>query len=242
VAVGTPYFVARVSGAASNPVITVATATAAGDAIFVSANTGSSVTGISDSKGNTYLAVINDTANGVCNFAATYKGSPGTPTAALTTSDTVTVTTGGTGNAVQIAACSGLAAQAANVNTGVDTTGTSNAASKAITPLAVGDLLFSFWCFSGNAVSATWANGFTKIADTAITNNGISQGFLVSTSTSSVTALCNLGASISWYGGVASFAAAVTAGGILPQQAKKRMPAYFTRINTPTRSGGVYSR
>jgi hypothetical protein len=31
-------------------------------------------------------------------------------------------------------------------------------------------------------------------------------------------------------------------GGLLPQQLKKRLPAYFTRINAPARSRGVYSR
>jgi hypothetical protein len=50
-------------------------------------------------------------------------------------------------------------------------------------------------------------------------------------------------AAASLYAGV--WIASVPGGGatgILPQQARKRMPAYFTRINTPTRSGGVYAR
>ncbi|HEY7416527.1 MAG TPA: hypothetical protein VH593_15140 [Ktedonobacteraceae bacterium] len=46
-----------------------------------------------------------------------------------------------------------------------------------------------------------------------------------------------------WISKIATYKLVVAGGGgILPQQAKKRMPAYFTRINTPSRSGGVYAR
>jgi len=50
-------------------------------------------------------------------------------------------------------------------------------------------------------------------------------------------------ASEQWVAVAATFKAKAAGGvSILPQQAKKRMPAYFTRINTPSRNGGVYAR
>jgi len=100
VAAGTPYQIASGTGLGANPVLTVATATQSGDAVFLYFNTSGVPSAISDSKGNTYLQVFADSANGVCMYAATYKGSPGIPTAALTTSDTISITTAATGQTI----------------------------------------------------------------------------------------------------------------------------------------------
>src|SRR5215469_16527332 len=163
--VGTPYLVASGSGLGANPVLTVANATQPGDSIFVYGNTSNSLSAVSDSKGNTYLVIFNDTANGVSMYASTYNGSPGTPTAALTTSDTITGTcTGVSGNALIAGGCSGLAAQAANANTGaVAVHGTSTASSCSFTPTNTGDLVIFGQAFAGAASTVTYTNSFAKI-------------------------------------------------------------------------------
>jgi len=212
VAAGTPYQIASISAGAANPALTVATPTSPGDAIFVYCNTGGAATAVSDTKGNTYLQSFEDASNGISFYYSTYKGSPGTPTAALTTSDTITVTVAGPGNQVLAAACSGLAPQAANATnpTGLAGAihGTSAASSMTITPVNVGDLIVFGQGFAAAATSTTYTGGFAKIGDVLLTGGGVSMGYLVATSTSLTTCSCTLGVSVGWYDGAASFAAA----------------------------------
>jgi len=236
VAAGTPYQIASGTGLGANPVLTVATATQSGDAVFLYFNTSGVPSAISDSKGNTYLQVFADSANGVCMYAATYKGSPGIPTAALTTSDTISITTAATGQTILAAGCSGLAPQAAAVTnpTGLAAAihGTSTASSMTITPAAAGQMVIFGQAWAGNAVSITYTGGFTKIADAGLASNGVSMGYQLAPSAASLTCSATLGASIGWYDGAASFAIAVQASApALPGPPALRHPA----VQAPSR-------
>src|SRR5215831_2434375 len=207
-AVGTPYQIATGQTTAANGTVTVGTATNPGDSVFVTINANGAVTGLTDTKGNTYVQYSTGSGAQQCYFfAATYKGTPGTPTAALTTSDTWTVVGGGANNSLEAAACSGIAPQAANVNPAYATT-TSTTASESITPVNVGDFVIMWLAFGSNPSTITYANGFTKIADYFPSVNPVSLGYLKATSTSAVTAQAALGASVIWVLGSAGFAAA----------------------------------
>jgi hypothetical protein len=101
-ALGTPYLIGTTAtpSTSETQIIDVSTPTSAGDSILVatgSSATAATVTGIIDSAGNIYVAAIaavTSDEQGQVWIAAYGSGGPGTPTAALTTSNTITATYG----------------------------------------------------------------------------------------------------------------------------------------------------
>ncbi len=195
-----PYLIGTVTAGAT---VAVSTATAAGDAVFVSISASGAVTGLTDSQGNTYLQLSGDATNHVYLYAATYKGTAGTPTAALSTSDTITIA-GATGNAVAGAA-TGLAPVAAD-KTPAFTSGSGTA----ITGPATGtlatfpELVIAATGEPSNA-AVTWGGGFTSIGSALSTGNGATLAYKLVPSNLSVTPTATLGASSSWDAMTASF-------------------------------------
>jgi len=130
-AFGTPYLIGTTgtaSSAASQPV-SVGTGTSAGDCIIVacgnSSAAGATISGVADSAGNVYVAA--DAASSSNEFGQIWisyygSGGAGTPTGALTTSNTITVTYSGTSGIKNVVAA------------GVSGVATSNAVDQAPTP------------------------------------------------------------------------------------------------------------
>lgn len=128
------------------------------------------------------------------------------------------------------------------------TTGTSIPSNDPGTTTKVGDLLVWIGAFRAAATpypTITVPSGYT-VQGSQFNSTGTGAGVGVQAATRVQAAAGPVGAQAgtlsSLNNGGAILVAIPGAPTILPQQARKRMPAYFTRINLPTRSGGVYSR
>ena len=199
---GTPYLVVSGSGLGANPVLTVATPTNPGDGLYLIANANSAVTAVSDSRGNTWVQLQSDVPHLIYFWAATYKGAPGTPTAALGAADTISITCSNTGD-VAAAGCGGLRALAADANPPT-ASATSTTVSEAITPGSQGDMILMGFAHAGTP-TVTYNNGFTAVP--GVFPASLSMGYLVAPAAATVTAQATLGSSVIWIVGTASFAA-----------------------------------
>lgn len=140
--------------------------TSAGDTIAVVLNA-SNTTGatVSDSQGNTYVSVTNDTASAVGLWVATYKGSPGTPTAALTAgTDTITPTGSFTSGDLTAVGVPGMAstapdsAPAFSKMTAVNQTGPTTGALA-----SPGEVVLAAFGGTSTLNPLAWGNGFTEL-------------------------------------------------------------------------------
>jgi hypothetical protein len=203
---GVPYYIGRATGSATSEVISVGTATTAGDVIFValanSSSGGATITGITDSAGNDYARII-PAANTSNEFgdlwAALPQNNSGT-TGALTTSNTITVTwSATTGQKMCVAfGLSGVAASSA-----VDQDPAPGHATNASPTVSTGTLAQAAEMAIGvlnNAVTAAPSSvGLTQLTQQqATTSPYITVCYELTSSTSAVTFSGSFGGSENW--------------------------------------------
>lgn len=187
----TPYKVCGGNSASGSTtlIVTVTQTTTAGDAIgvWVTSNA-NNLTGVTDSKGNTYTQAGTTAVNGTLAGAWFVALN----TAKLTAStDTITLTCSGTGGAKALTAagCSGLLAAGAVDQTPTPTTGSSTAPSITSGTLGQANEL----CLTGETHGAsgsaiTWGNSFTSLdSQHAPSAEFANDAYLVVSSTSAVT-------------------------------------------------------
>lgn len=241
------------AGTGTSRSITVTNATVAGDTILVliGFNTASmSASAVTDSKGNVYTMDGSFTTTSPYTYGfrcpGATGGSGGGATAALTTSDTLTVTTGsvsGTMSASVISHPAGvldLVSAIAIISAAV--TG-----SVSVTPSVNGDLCIAADINQPAASALTMSGSFAMFDSRQPAGAGT--GLYTSWATFQLAAGAGSGAAqtqtINWTGssnwrGIA-WAFKPTAVALLPQQARRRAPAVFTRIASPSHEA-VYSR
>jgi hypothetical protein len=189
-----PYLIATggaATGAGTTLVVNVATASAANDVIFVAASTSGiagTISGVVDSKGNTYAQINSDLTQ-----IPTYQFETTGATAALTTSDTITITyssTSGTKEAV-IVGIPGVSsghdgpATPSTVNSAGATSSsiTSNTLSQA------NEVVMVVLSVGAQATGPTWGAGLTSAGvERQGSNQWLTVAYEVVSSTSAVTA------------------------------------------------------
>lgn len=184
---------------AAGPSATIQTPTGVGDAILAWTDGAGTPTTCTDSQGNTYVQV--STANsGNALFVSTYKGSPGTPTVPLGTSDTVT--TNGSGGCTLVQGVRGRAAVAADAAPAF-ASGTSAAPSGPATGTMTqsSDIVITGYLGAGALATSAWGAGFVQSQNVNNLGGGsISVGWQVSPGTASITPSATLVSSTGWTG------------------------------------------
>ena len=197
-----PYLIATggaATGLGTTLVVNVATASAANDVIFVAASTSGiagTISGVTDTKGNTYAAINSDLTQ-----LPTYQFETTGTTAALTTSDTITITyssTAGTKEAIIV----GIP----GVTSGHDgpatpsTVNSAGATSSSITSntLSQANEVVMVVLSTGNqAAGPTWGAGLTSVGvERQGSNQWLTVAYEVVASTSAVTATATWATSV----------------------------------------------
>lgn len=236
-----PYLAAAasVAGTVTSRAYSVTAATAAGDTLLVGIgvnNTTTTVSSVTDSKGNVYTlagSAVGTSPIGYFYRSAGPNGGPsGGPTVPLTTSDTVTLTTAAVSGSVTIQLVGVPGAGALDVQSAAAVTGSAATGSATATPTIDADFAVSMWVTTNasGAVSAsapyTLLSSFTSgTSYVSTTYNQLGSGTAGVLQTATVT----YGVS----GGFRGFMWIIRVPALLPQQARHRAPALFTRITHP---------
>ena len=181
-------------------VLNVATATSAGDVIFVAANTastGQTITGVADSKGNTY-AVINSDLTETDTYQFETTGTTN-PLAAGGTPDTITITYSGTLGA-KAAVCIGLPGVTSGHDVAPTTVNGSAATSSSIASGTLGqanEVIMAVVATANQTAAPTWGSGWTQIGVARQSGNPwLTVAYRIVSSTSSVNATTTWGTSV----------------------------------------------
>ena len=198
---GVPYTVCvSTSTGSSSHAITVATGSTAGDAIVVSASSNSgNINSCADSKGNKY--VLGQSQSGVALavsiFVATTAADGVSPTVALTTSDTITVTFANSAAAQCVIArgCSGVSlVNPVDVNIGAAATSTAPSSGSTGTLSQASEWAVAALADSNGGGSPTsWTGGFTA---RSTQHTGVTEWLTVADQTVSATTALTAGATI----------------------------------------------
>lgn len=170
--IGTPYLIGDTSTAsgANTIAITVAQATASGDAIIIAGSAGGSATtvipsGVTDTQGNVYVLTASQTASFASYYYVALNAKPLTLTGNAGAPDVITATYAGTINKNAIAVgCSGVASVSALDQ--VATTGATSTAPSVTTAaqIASNDLAIAIVANGSGGGAVTWAAGWTSQA------------------------------------------------------------------------------
>ena len=243
-AITTPALVAAVYAAnASSPsVLTLNANVASGDAIVVMTGTSladstQSVNSVTDSAGNTYVELGNGgTTYGITSWVC-YASK-----AAMTSGvDTISVTWSGTGGVQNIIACktTGTLSVAGSANYGLTSSGSAGTSvSRATGTLAqAAEIVFAYGAWANAGGTPSWAS--VTLLGTAHTGSTayLSVAYSIRASTATFTPTATI-ASANWT--IATFGLK-DALAVLPQQAKMRRTAVWTRIAAPD-ARAVYGR
>lgn len=188
-----PYVIYEGAGNLST---TVPVGTKAGDAIVIIGDSSAVISSVSDSKGNTYVQQQSDTTDDNSLWVATYTGSAGTPTVALV-AGTDTITVSPSQATLVILGVDGVAAQAPDANPAfiIQTALTPSGPSTG-TLTASGDVVLYAICGGTSAATVnSWGAGLSGVASASAGGGGVSVGWQVTPSTTSVTPSATLGAS-----------------------------------------------
>ena len=166
----TPYIIGSVTvaGGGTTAIITPSTATAAGDTIvlaFLQLTSGYAIYSVTDSAGNVYTQQILDTTeyvHAVYVSPGPTGGSSGGPTAALSTSSSITVTYAASNEALVVAVgCSGLLKVDQH---NVSSSSSGNAPSVSVTTLGQPEVGIAFFVTGySNAANVTWGTGWNRL-------------------------------------------------------------------------------
>ena len=197
---GTPRVIGTAGANIVSP-LTTSAATVAGDAIFVvfgNSAGGQGAGSVTDSAGNTYVLLPGSAlASGSYLFAATYKGSPGTPTAALPAGGTISFS--GTANVVAAAV---TGAQTLGYDRSPAATSATSASESQTFPaqLRNGEIVIAASNFAGTGQSITWTAPLAKIADSLVNGNNLSMAYAIQPagSNGSLSLAATLGVSAFW--------------------------------------------
>lgn len=172
-----PYLICEGSEASGQRtlVLNVATATSAGDVIHVSANTsstGQTITGVTDSKGNTY-AVITDDLSETSTYQFETTNTPTTPLTAGATPDTITVTYGNTGGA-KTAVVIGIPGVTSGHDVAPAAVAAASGTSSSIasgTLSQASEIVVAVLATGAQVNEPTWGAGWTKVGSTRQASN-----------------------------------------------------------------------
>ena len=194
-----PYLICEGNEASGTTtlVLNVATPTSAGDVVYVAANTastGQTITGVADSKGNTYAAINSDLTE-----VDTYQFETTNSTTALTTSDTITITYSGTGGA-KAAVCVGLPGVTSGHDVAPTTVNGASATSSSIASGTLGqanEVIMAVVSTGAQASGPSWGSGWTSVGTARQASNPwLTVAYQVVSSTSSVNATASWSASV----------------------------------------------
>ena len=194
-----PYLICEGSEAlgTNTLVLNVATPTSAGDVVFVAADTsstGQTVTGITDSKGNTYVVINSDLTE-----TDTYQFETTGTTAALSGTDTITITYSGTAGA-KAGICVGIPGVTSGHDVAPTTVNSAGATSSSIASGTLGqanEVVVAVLTTGTQAAAPTWGSGWTQVGVARQASNPwMTVAFQVVSSTSSVNATASWGTSV----------------------------------------------
>lgn len=172
-----PYLVCEGNEASGQKtlVLNVATATSAGDVIHVAANTsstGQTISGVTDSKGNTYAVITSDlTQTDTYQFETT--NTPTTPLVAGATPDTITITYSGTGGA-KAAVCIGIPGVTSGHDVAPATVAGASSTSSSIASGTLGqanEYVIAVLATGAQATGPSWGAGWTQLGQTRAASN-----------------------------------------------------------------------
>jgi hypothetical protein len=208
--VSNPYLIGTANAALGSTtlVLTPATPSAANDVIHVAANTnaiGQTITGVTDTKGNTYAVINSDTAQ-----LPTYEFETTGVTIGLSVSDTITITYSSTSGAKEA-----IAIGLPGVTPGHDSTGTptpvdgAGALASTITSGTLSqanEVVLAIVSTGNQSTGPAFGSGFTALGSTHQGfNQWLTVGFLVVSSTAAVTATATWGTSVKYCALMTSF-------------------------------------
>ena len=189
---GTTTLVLNVASGSGSP-------TSAGDVIHVAASTsatGQTVTGVTDSNGNTYAAINNDSAEVV-----TYQFETTGGTTALDATDTITITFGGTAGA-KAAVCIGIPGVTSGHDvapTPVDGAAATSSSIASGTLAQANEVIIAVLSTGAQATEPAWSGSWTHLGTARqASNQWLTVSFQSVSSTSSVNATASWTASVKY--------------------------------------------